>query len=210
MSTDETTDATFDETRCWPYAGEEDRRYHDTEWGVPVHDDTRMFEHLSLECLQCGLTWNYVLQRRDLFRTCFRGFDIDAVAAMSDAEVEGLLERPGMLRNRGKLRAIVNNARASQTLRDEFGSLCAYFWSWTDGKTLLYEGHQEGAIPANNGLSARIAKDLKRRGFKFVGPTNIYAHLQSCGLVCDHGGRCPRYAYVVEHHPCARVPRDEE
>ena len=195
---------------CWQYASEEDKAYHFTEWGVPVHDDTQMFEHLCLEGLQCGLSWNYVLQRRDLYRTCFHGFDIDAVAAMDDAELEALLEVPGMLKNRAKLKAIVTNARAAQRVREEFGSFSDYFWRWSGGKTILYMGHQKGSIPASNGLSARIATDLKKRGFKYVGPVNIYAHLQSCGIVCDHNEACPRYAYVCENYPTVRKRCDNE
>lgn len=196
--------------QCWPYAGEAGRVYHDTEWGVPTHDDTHMFEHLCLECLQCGLSWNYVLTRRDLFREQFHGFDIDAVAAMKERELQKILKVPNILRNLPKLRAIVNNARCAQQLRSEFGGLAAYFWHWTDGKTILYMGHQKGAIPVSNGLSARIAADLKRRGFKYVGPVNIYAHLQACGIVCDHRQGCPRFAYVTENFPCVRKRRDAE
>lgn len=199
-----------DESWCWRFAGEEDRAYHFNEWGVPTHDDTHMFEHLCLECLQCGLTWNYVLVRRDLFRKHFHNFDIDKVASMNDADVKRILEVPNILRNESKLRALITNAQAAQKLRDEFGSFTAYFWNWTDGKTILYMGHQKGAFPASNGLSSRIAADMKKRGFKYVGPTNIYAHLQACGIVCDHHERCPRYAYVVENFPCVRKRRDAE
>ena len=189
---------------CWPYSNDVDRRYHDTEWGVPVHDDRRMFEHLGLECLQCGLSWNYVLMRRELFREAFRGFNVDAVAEMGEAEVDRVLEVPGILRNRPKMLAIVNNARRVQEIQAEFGSLSDYFWSWTGGVTYLYMGHQKGRVPASNALSERIAKDLKRRGLRYVGPVNIYAHLQSCGIVNDHNERCPRYAQLVEQHPCVR------
>lgn len=195
---------------CWRFASAEDRCYHDTEWGIPVHDDNRMFEHLSLECLQCGLSWDYVLQRRELFRQVFSGFDIDAVAAMGDDRLQSALDAPGILRSPRKLAAIVKNARCAQQVRQEVGGFAAYFWSWTDGQTLLYDGHERGGLPARNGLSTRIAADLKKRGFTFVGPVNIYAHLQACGIVCDHNARCPRYDFVVRNHPCRQVPRDEE
>ena len=196
--------------QCWPYANELDRAYHDTEWGMPVHDDRAMFEHLCLECLQCGLSWIYVLQRRDLFRAQFHNFEIDAGAAMTEAELKRIMEVPSILRNLPKLRAIVGNAQCAQRLREELGSLSAYFWSWTDGKTILYMGHQKGNVPASNGLAATIAKDLKKRGFKYVGPTNIYAHLQACGIVCDHRESCPRYSYIVENFPTVRKRRDNE
>lgn len=195
---------------CWQFASEQDRAYHDTEWGTPVHDDTHMFEHLSLECLQCGLSWDYVLQRRDLFRACFHDFDIDAVAAMPDDEIDRLTDIPNILRNHSKLVAIRKNARAAQQIRAEFGSFSAYFWQWSGNKTICYMGHQKGSIPASNGLSARIAKDLKRRGFSFVGPVNVYAHLQACGIVCDHNERCPQYAFIVKNFPTIRKRRDDE
>ena len=195
---------------CWSFASEMDHRYHDEEWGVPVHDERHMFEHLCLECLQCGLSWNLILMRRDVIRACFAGFDIDAVATMGEDDVERILATPGMLRSGAKVRAIINNARCVRAMHAEGLSLDGYFWGWTGGRTVLYEGHEQGGIPAKNGLSARIATDLKRRGFKYVGPTNVYAHLQACGIVCDHNERCPRYHYVVEGHPCVRLPRDEE
>lgn len=195
---------------CWRFASEEDRRYHDSEWGVPVHDDRQMFEHLSLECLQCGLSWNTILLKRPAIRACFADFDIDAVAALGEQDVARILEAPGMLRSPRKICAIIGNAVAAQRLRAEFGSLCAYFWSWTDGKTILYQGHQKGGLPTRNGLSERIARDLKTRGFSYVGPVNIYAHLQACGIICDHAEQCPRYAFITERFPCARKRRDHE
>lgn len=195
---------------CWRFASAEDKVYHDTEWGVPVRDDRHMFEHLCLECLQCGLSWNYVLQRRELFRQAFHSFDIDAVAAMDDKEINSVLEIPGILRSPRKLSAIVNNARCAQRLCDEFGSLSSYFWAWTDNKTVFYEGHEKGGIPTQNGLSKRIAADLKKRGFKYVGSVNIYAHLQACGIVCDHNENCPRYQYVLQNFPYQQLLREEE
>lgn len=195
---------------CWRYVNETDRCYHDEEWGVPVHNDRQMFEHLCLECLQCGLSWNYVLMRRDLFRSCFFNFDIDAVAAMDEADIEPMLERPNMLRNRAKLRAIIRNARAAQALREEFAGLAAYFWGWSEGKVILYEGHETGDVPASNALSERIARDLKRRGFSYVGPVNVYAHLQACGIVCDHRAGCPRRDAIIEENTCVCLPRDGE
>lgn len=195
---------------CWSFASPEDRAYHDSEWGVPAHDDVRMFEHLSMECLQCGLSWNTILLKRTILRSCFADFDIDAVAAFDEQDVRRILETPGMLRSERKVRAIIGNARAAQALRSEHGSLSEYFWSWTEGRTILYEGHEHGGLPASNGLSKRIARDLKRRGFSFVGPVNVYAHLQSCGIVCDHNELCPRHAFIIERFPCTRLPREDE
>ncbi len=205
-----TSKADLADSWCWTYASEQDRRYHLEEWGVPVHDERRMFDHFSLECLQCGLSWNLILQRRDVVRACFAGFDVDAVAGMGDADVERILATPGMIRSPRKVRAVINNARCVLTMHDGGVSFDEYFWNWTGHKTILYQGHEQGGIPAKNGLSTRIAADLKRRGFRYVGPTNVYAHLQACGLVCDHNEDCPRYHYVVENHPCVRMPRDDE
>ena len=148
MQAGRTSKAELVDNWCWAFASDEDRRYHDTEWGVPVHDDTHMFEHLSMECLQCGLSWNTILLKRPILRECFAGFDIDAVAAFGEQDIERILATPGMLRSERKVRAIVGNARAAQRLREEFGSFNAYFWGWTDGKTVLYEGHEKGGIPA--------------------------------------------------------------
>ena len=189
----------------WADANQMLRAYHDAEWGVPVHDDRLMFEHLSMECLQCGLSWNLMLKKRAVFHECFAGFDYDAVAAFDDDDVERILATEGMLRSRRKVEAIVNNARCYQRIRSEFGSFCDYLWAYTGGKTLVYQGHAEGDVPASNALSERIAKDLKRRGFKYVGGITIYSHLQACGLVNDHAADCPRFAQLCEEHPVAYV-----
>lgn len=189
----------------WAEMNEITRTYHDEEWGVPVHDDKHMFEHLSLECLQCGLSFGLMLKKRMIFRECFAGFDFDKVAAYDDSDVERILATEGMLRSRRKVEAIINNARRYQEVRAEFGSFCDYLWAYTDGRTLVYDGHAEGAVPASNELSERIAKDLKRRGFKFVGAVTIYSHLQACGLVNDHASDCPRFAEINAAYPTAQV-----
>ena len=189
----------------WADANQMLRAYHDAEWGVPVHDDRLMFEHLSMECLQCGLSWNLMLKKRAVFHKCFAGFDYDAIAAFDDDDVERILATEGMLRSQRKVEAIVNNARCYQRIRSEFGSFCDYLWAYTGGKTLVYQGHAEGDVPASNALSERIAKDLKRRGFKYVGGITIYSHLQACGLVNDHAADCSRFAQLCEEHPVAYV-----
>ena len=177
---------------AWAFANEADRVYHDREWGVPVlADDRQMFEHLSLECLQCGLSWGLMLKKRDIFRRCFDGFDLDKVAAYGEADVQRILATPGML-------------------RAEFGSLCGYFWHYTGDKTVLYRGHAEGKLPVSNGLSADISRDLKKRGFRFVGPVTIYSHLQACGIINDHAGGCPRYAAVNAMNPTVQRDPDRE
>ena len=184
--------------------------YHDNEWGIPVHDDRQMFEHLTLENLQCGLSWLIVLRKRDIFRQCFDNFDYDKVAAYDDADVERIMNTEGMIRSPRKIQAVISNAQCCQKLRDEFGSLCDYFWSFTGGKTFLYQGHAKGQIPVSNGLSAKISKDLKKRGFKYVGPVTIYSHLQACGIINDHDDTCLRRQLIIENHPTATKRKDDE
>lgn len=194
----------------WVFEKDADRRYHDTEWGIPVHDDRQMFEHLTLECLQCGLSWGLMLKKREIFRTCFENFDYDKIAAYGDADVERILNTEGMLRSPRKVRAVIRNAQCYQKLRQEFGSFCDYLWAYTNGKTVLYEGHAEGTVPVSNALSAQISRDLKKRGFSYVGPVTIYSHLQACGLINDHAGDCPCYHRINEQYPTIRLKPDGE
>ena len=173
----------------WGTADELLVRYHDEEWGVPLHDDRGQFEFLSLEVMQCGLNWTMMLHKREVFRAClagFAGFDFDAVAAFGPDDVERILETPGMIRSRRKIEAIINNARCFRRVRAEFGSFDAYLWGFSDGKTILYNKHAD----------ARVAADLRKRGFKYLGPTTVYSHLQACGIINDHARDCPRYAVV--------------
>jgi len=164
--------------------------YHDTEWGFPVDDDVRLFEKICLEGFQSGLSWLTILKKRPAFRAAFAGFDIDAVAAFDDGDVARLLGDAGIVRHRGKIEATINNARAARVLRDEAGSLAAYFWRWEpprrdaplDWATL----RSIGSTPQSKALS----KDLKKRGWRFVGPTTAYAFMQAMGLVNDHVDGC--------------------
>ena len=194
----------------WAAINEANRRYHDTEWGVPVHDDRQMFEHLSLECLQCGLSWDLMLKKREIFRRCFDGFDYDKIAAYTDSDLDRILQAEGMLRSPRKIRAIVSNARCFRAIRKGFGSFCASLWAYSDGKTIIYRGHEDGAIPVSNALSERIAKDLKKRGFQYVGAVTIYSHLQACGIINDHDKTCPCRRRILDAHPTVRLPRDGE
>ena len=184
--------------------------YHDTEWGIPVHDDRHMFEHLTLECMQCGLSWALMLKKREIFRKCFDNFDYDRIADYDEADVERILNTEGMIRSLRKVNAIINNARCYQKVREEFGTFCDYIWSYSDGKTILYQGHDAGRIPVSNGLSARISKDLKKRGFKYVGPVTIYSHLQACGIINDHDKDCPCRKKILDGYPTVVRRRDEE
>ncbi len=194
----------------WANRNERNRIYHDREWGVPVHDDRRMFEHLTLECLQCGLSWDLMLRKREIFRQCFANFDYDAIAAFDEADVERILQTEGMIRSPRKVRAVIHNARRAQAVREEFGSFCDYIWSWSGGKTILYQGHAGGNMPVSNGLSEKLSKDLKKRGFQYVGPVTVYSHLQACGIINDHDGNCPCGQRINENWPTVTKRRDHE
>ena len=183
--------------------------YHDYEQGRPTHDDQRQFEHLCLESLQCGLSWLTILNKRDIIRQCFDYFDVDAVAKYTETDIERIMSTEGMLKSRKKIEAIINNAHAFLRIQDEFGSFCEYIWAFTNHKTLIYKGHSEGRVPAKNELSTRISKDLKKRGFKFVGPVTIYSHLQASGLINDHGKDCPCFNEINEANPVVYMTIDD-
>ena len=183
--------------------------YHDYEWGRPTHDDQRQFEHLCLESLQCGLSWLTILNKRDIIRQCFEHFNVDAVAQYTETDIERIMSTEGMLKSRKKIEAIINNAHAFLRIQDEFGSFCEYIWAFTNHKTLIYKGHSEGRVPAKNELSTRISKDLKKRGFKFVGPVTIYSHLQASGLINDHGKDCPCFNEINEANPVVYMTIDD-
>ncbi len=186
------------------------KKYHDDEWGVPVHDETKMFEHLMLECMQCGLSWSLMLVKREVFRSCFAGFDYRAVAAFGPEDEERILGTPGMIRSPRKIKAVVNNARRSVELAEEFGGLCPFFWSFTKGRVAVYPEHRSGRIPVSNGLSKRVAEALKMRGFSYVGPVTMYSHLQACGVINDHDPECPGYKNMAASHPFVILPADCE
>ncbi len=184
-------------TRCaWCGTDPLDVQYHDTEWGVPVHDDQTLFEFLSLECQQAGLSWITVLRKRDHYRRAFFDFDPVRVAAMTDAEIEERLQDTGLIRNRLKLYAMRSNAQAFLQVQREFGSFDAYVWGFTGGKVLDGRRGSLKEIPATSPESDALSKDLKKRGFKFVGSTIVYAHMQATGMVNDHVESCFRYTEV--------------
>lgn len=185
-------------------------KYHDEEWGVPVHDDIRQFEYLMLEVMQCGLNWQMMINKREIFRACFDGFDFAKIAAYTDKDMARILNTAGMIKSPRKVAAVINNARCLQKIRDEFGSFGAYLWNFSGGKTILYDKHGDGYIPVSNGLSALISKDLKKRGFKYMGEITIYSHLQACGIINDHDKNCPRYHYINANFPTIRKRRDAE
>ncbi len=168
--------------------------YHDTEWGVPVHDDRRHFEFLVLEGAQAGLSWRTVLLRREGYRKAFAGFDPEKVARFTPARIEKLLADPGIIRNRQKVNSAVANARALLRVRDELGSFDALVWGFVGGSPIINARKVLKDIPALTAESEALSKELVRRGFSFVGPTIVYSHMQACGLVNDHLVDCYRHA----------------
>ena len=176
--------------RCW-WPGDDEAyvAYHDTEWGRPVTDDSRLFEKLCLEGFQSGLSWLTILRKRDNFRAAFRGFDIATVATFGAADVERLAGDAGIVRHRGKIVSAINNARRAVEIVDEFRSLAAYIWSWELQSEPDPPAGRE-CLPATTPESVALARDLKRRGWSFVGPTTVYAFMQSMGLVNDHIDGC--------------------
>jgi DNA-3-methyladenine glycosylase I len=170
--------------------------YHDEEWGVPVHDDVRLFEMLTLEGAQAGLSWSTILDKRDGYRRAFAGFEPEAVAGFSSAKIERLLQDPGIVRNRRKVESTVQNARAVLDVQAEKGSLDAHLWSFVGGEPIVNRFTSLRDVPAETELSRALSKDLKGRGFRFVGPTVCYAFLQATGFVNDHVVGCFRYREV--------------
>ncbi len=167
--------------------------YHDREWGVPVHDDRLLFEFLTLEGAQAGLSWITILRKREAYRAAFAGFDPEAGARFDEAKVAALLANPGIVRNRLKVESAVTNARAFLKVRDEFGTFDAYLWGFVEGRPIWNAWKSIAEIPASTPLSEALSRDLKRRGFRFVGSTICYAHMQAVGMVNDHTVDCFRW-----------------
>jgi DNA-3-methyladenine glycosylase I len=183
--------------RCWwPGKDPQYLAYHDEEWGVPIHDDRLLFEFLCLEGQQAGLSWITILKKREHYRKCFKNFEIDRVARLTDQTIEKLLLDTGLVRNRLKLYAIRSNALATQQVQKDEGSLADYLWSFVDGKPIDGKRRSAKEVPASTAQSDAMSKDLKKRGFKFVGSTICYAFMQAAGMVNDHTGNCFRYRQV--------------
>ena len=188
---------TSEPVRCqWSLGDELYRRYHDEEWGVPLHDDRMLFEFLVLEGAQAGLSWITVLKKRPAYRAAFDGFDYASVAQYDEDKVRSLLENPGIIRNELKIRSAIKNARAFIRVREEFGAFNDYIWGFVDGRPVQNAWPDLSRVPAETPLSKKISRDLKRRGFNFVGPTIVYAHMQATGMVNDHTTDCFRYGEV--------------
>jgi DNA-3-methyladenine glycosylase I len=193
--------------RCWwADSAPEYRTYHDEEWGMPVADDRRLFEKLSLEGFQAGLSWLTILRKREAFRRAFEGFDFERVAEFGEQDVERLLADATIIRHRGKIEAVINNARRAAELVDEAGSLAAHIWRFEPAPHLAPLDRAGLAELAHTPASKSLAADLKRRGWRFVGPTTVYAFMQAMGLVNDHLGGCAAHSSVEEARARFRRP----
>jgi DNA-3-methyladenine glycosylase I len=171
--------------------------YHDKEWGVPLFDDNKLFEFLILETMQAGLSWLTILKKRDSFRKAFAGFNPEKVAKFTDKKVEQLLHNASIIRNKAKINAAINNAKQFLKVKEEFGSFSKYNWQFVDGKPIVNKWKDVKEVPATSDISDKFSKDLKIRGFKFVGSTTIYAHMQATGMVNDHTVDCFRYSELL-------------
>ncbi len=170
--------------------------YHDEEWGVPVYDDSALFEFLILETFQAGLSWITILRKRENFRMAFDNFDYTKIAQYGQAKIDSLLEDAGIIRNKLKIKATITNAQAFMDVQKEYGSFSKYIWTFVNGKPIKNQFRNQKDLPATTPLSDKISEDLKKRGFKFVGSTVIYAHMQATGMVNDHEMACFRYDEV--------------
>ena len=175
-------------------------KYHDEEWGVPVLEDNKMFEYLVLESAQAGLSWYTILKRRDGYRKAFTNFDVDKVAQYTLVDEERLVLDASIIRHKGKIAATVNNAKCFIAIQEEFGSFIKYIWAFVDNKVQVSNINQLSDYPATSPISDALSKDLKKRGFKFVGSTTLYAHLQASGLINDHSNDCTRKQEIINSY----------
>ena len=189
----------FEKTRCpWSHGvSDAYERYHDCEWGMPARDDATQFEFLILESAQAGLSWSTVLHKREGYRRAFAGFDPVKVARFTPQKIDKLIADPAIIRNRLKIKSAVTNAQAFLAIREEFGSFVDYIWGFVDGEPVLNRWRRQQDVPATSAVSDALSRDLKQRGFKFVGSTIMYAHMQATGLVNDHLVDCFRYKEVL-------------
>lgn len=185
---------------AWCRDGGLNETYHDREWGDPLHDDRKQFEFLMMEVMQCGLSWTLMLKKRETFRKCFDNFDFEKIALYDESKIRSIMETPDMIKSVRKIQAVIANARAFIKIREEFGSFDEFLWSYSDHKTMVYQSHQKKWV-AKNELSDEIAKELKKRGFKYLGSITVYSHLQACGMINDHEARCYKYQQIIEKYP---------
>ncbi len=189
-------------TKCrWALASACEERYHDLEWGVPLHEDGKLFEFLVLEGAQAGLSWRTILEKREGYRRAFDDFDAEKMAAYDADKVTALLNNPEIVRNRLKIQAAIGNAKAFLQVREQFGSFDHFIWRFVDGKTRQNQWRLHAELPAFSAESERMSQDLQRRGFKFVGKTICYAFMQAVGIVNDHTTDCYRYSQLANVHP---------
>ncbi len=180
--------------RCsWANGSELEKTYHDTEWGVPLHDDRALFEFVTLEGAQAGLSWATVLKKRGNYRKLFNDFDVEKIARYNKRKIESLLNNPGIIRNRLKIESTVTNARAFIEIQNEFGSFDSYIWRFTEGEPIVNQWRSITEIPASTTISDAMSRELKKRGFRFVGSTICYAFMQATGMVNDHTVDCFRH-----------------
>jgi DNA-3-methyladenine glycosylase I len=192
-----TTNKDPDKFRCpWCLGFHDYVKYHDEEWGVPVFDDQKQFEFLVLESAQAGLSWSTILKKREGYRHAFADFDYNIVANMPEGYVQELLQNAGIIRNELKIRSAINNAKRFMEVQSDFGTFSNFIWDFVNGSPIQNEWKELNQIPATTGISDKLSKELKKRGFKFLGSTIIYAHMQATGLVNDHLVDCWRYEQV--------------
>ncbi len=185
------------DNRCgWEVKDEQYIAYHDNEWGVPLHDDNKLFEFLTLESFQAGLSWMLILRKRENFRKAFKNFDPVKVSKFGQTKISQLMQDAGIIRNKQKIEAAINNAKRFLEIQKEFGSFDTYIWSFVGHKPIVNQFEKLEDLPAKTGLSDKISKDLKKRGFKFMGSTVVYSHMQATGMVNDHITSCFRHQEV--------------
>lgn len=173
------------------------QKYHDEEWGIPLHDDRKHFEYISMEVMQCGLNWTMMLKKRDIFKKCFSDFDYAKIANYSEQDIDRILNVEGMIKSRRKIEAIIANAKAYLKIIEEFGSFDKYIWAYSGNESLVYLKHHRGAWEVSNEISDRLSKDLKKRGFKYLGSITVFSHLQACGIINDHSPDCYMYDKLI-------------
>lgn len=173
------------------------QKYHDEEWGIPLHDDRKHFEYISMEVMQCGLNWTMMLKKRDIFKKCFSDFDYVKIADYSEQDIDRILNVEGMIKSRRKIEAIIANAKAYLKIIEEFGSFDKYIWSYSGNESLVYLKHHRGQGEVSNEISDKLSKDLKKRGFKYLGSITVFSHLQACGIINDHSPECFMYDKLI-------------
>lgn len=187
--------------RCgWCLDGGISQKYHDEEWGQVLHEDQKHFEYLLMEAMQCGLSWTLMLKKREIFRQCFDDFDYHRIADYDEEKIQGIMNTEGMIRSRRKIEAIINNAKCFLQVIEEWGSFDKYIWSFSDYCTMVYRKHQQGFWEDRNELSDRLSKDMKKRGFKYLGSVAVYSHLQACGMINDHACNCYKYEKLLKEN----------